>query len=610
MVGARIRRAAGRGVIASRAHGELRFAPGGESSDLRGRTWSLEGELDVIGGELHDGLLHAPTYPDVLSRAWSGLTCRTSGEVMLSAAPGWEFLDWGRQAHLGGASHGSLRAEDSLGALLIHGVQGDWAPPQAGQRPRPVGDPRCAACHRCAFRALRAAPGQLRGHLPAGASRPVFSALCGCSWRPLVATLRGVLLHRRDHVGSPMPAGRVRVPLPVSVGAQALRQPGARNRQPPAEDARRARQVSGLLWGRLPEGPPPLAGQLLLQAGQGDRPGHRRRPHGQGARTVDGLSDRLVDGPRLPRLLRSPRERAVHLDPAERALLRRFLRLAPPLPLLHFDLLVLLSFSASLAFFNHGRIYVSTPLAYPPLLYLLVRMLIVGRVRLRRRAAGEAGPPAVEQRARLLIPAPWLAIALVFLVGFRIGLNVTDSNVIDVGYSGVIGAERIARRQRAVRRLPDGQRTRRHLRSGQLPGLRPVRAGLRLGRPLGRPAARPTRPRSSSTCVRRVAVPARPPASAGRSSASCSPTRGSPSRSRSSRWRATQRHAGGRRSCWRRCWCASRPPARGALAALAGLTKFAPLALAPLLATTVCAAAAGRARRALRLCSFGGWPSR
>jgi hypothetical protein len=111
-----------------------------------------------------------------------------------------------------------------------------------------------------------------------------------------------------------------------------------------------------------------------------------------------------------------------------------------PFRLLHLDLLVLLSFSVSLAFFNHGRIYVSTPAAYPPMLYLLVRMLAVARVRLR---SGSAAPPAREQPARLLIGAPWLAVALVFLVGFRIGLNVTDSNVIDVGYAGVIGAQRM-----------------------------------------------------------------------------------------------------------------------------------------------------------------------
>ena len=44
---------------------------------------------------------------------------------------------------------------------------------------------------------------------------------------------------------------------------------------------------------------------------------------------------------------------------------------------------------------------------------------------------------------RLLVPAPWLALGVVFLIGFRIALNVTDSNVIDVGYAGVIGAQRI-----------------------------------------------------------------------------------------------------------------------------------------------------------------------
>jgi hypothetical protein len=39
-------------------------------------------------------------------------------------------------------------------------------------------------------------------------------------------------------------------------------------------------------------------------------------------------------------------------------------------------------------------------------------------------------------------PVKWLAIAALFLVTFRVGLNVQDSGVIDVGYSGVIGADR------------------------------------------------------------------------------------------------------------------------------------------------------------------------
>jgi hypothetical protein len=96
----------------------------------------------------------------------------------------------------------------------------------------------------------------------------------------------------------------------------------------------------------------------------------------------------------------------------------------------HLDLLALLSLSVSLAFFNHGDVGMSVPLTYPPLVYLLVRMLAAARGR-----GGFA--------LRSWIPAQWLAVGVVFLLGFRIGLNVTDSNVIDVGFAGVIGAQRV-----------------------------------------------------------------------------------------------------------------------------------------------------------------------
>src|SRR5205807_192596 len=114
-----------------------------------------------------------------------------------------------------------------------------------------------------------------------------------------------------------------------------------------------------------------------------------------------------------------------------------------PLRLLHLDLLVLLGFSVSLAFFNHGQIGVSVPLAYPFLGYLLVRLLAAARPRAR--------PP---DPVRLLVPAGWLAVALVFLVGFRVGLNVVNSNVIDVGYAGVIGADRLTHGQSLYGHFP------------------------------------------------------------------------------------------------------------------------------------------------------------
>jgi hypothetical protein len=112
-----------------------------------------------------------------------------------------------------------------------------------------------------------------------------------------------------------------------------------------------------------------------------------------------------------------------------------FFNFRRPFSVANLDLLVLLSFSVSLAFFNHANLYASVPLTYPPLLYLLIRMLAVMR---RGRAHARRPPPL-----RLLVPASWLAVAVVFLLGFRVGLNVTDANVIDVGYAGVIGAQRI-----------------------------------------------------------------------------------------------------------------------------------------------------------------------
>jgi hypothetical protein len=108
------------------------------------------------------------------------------------------------------------------------------------------------------------------------------------------------------------------------------------------------------------------------------------------------------------------------------------------------DLLVLAAFSVSLAYFNDANIDASVPLVYPLLVYLLGRMLWVG---LRSEP--------VREPLRLLVPVSWLAIAVVFLIGFRVGLNVTSSNVIDVGYAGVIGADKLAHGDRLYGAFPD-----------------------------------------------------------------------------------------------------------------------------------------------------------
>jgi glycosyl transferase family 87 len=107
---------------------------------------------------------------------------------------------------------------------------------------------------------------------------------------------------------------------------------------------------------------------------------------------------------------------------------RRKLRVA------HLDLLVLLSFGVSEIYFNAGQIGISAPLAYPPLVYLLARMLWIGF-----RGPGRGLRPST--------PTAWLAIGGAFLLGFRIALNIADSGVIDVGYAGVIGADHLTHGQ-------------------------------------------------------------------------------------------------------------------------------------------------------------------
>ena len=104
--------------------GELRFAPGAAARDPRGRGWDVHGDLAVLDARLDRSVFHSELYPDALGRAWDALSCPTSGDVLLSAAGGCEFTDWGGASHIGGGSHGSLTAGDSLAPLICCGVAG------------------------------------------------------------------------------------------------------------------------------------------------------------------------------------------------------------------------------------------------------------------------------------------------------------------------------------------------------------------------------------------------------------------------------------------------------------------------------------------------------
>jgi hypothetical protein len=106
------------------------------------------------------------------------------------------------------------------------------------------------------------------------------------------------------------------------------------------------------------------------------------------------------------------------------------------------DLIVLLGFGVSHLFFNRGEIGLSVPLQYPVLLYLLGRALWIGF-----RGRGEGLRPAW--------PAAWLLVAALFLLGFRVGLNVADSGAIDVGYASVVGADRVTHAEPIYDNFPE-----------------------------------------------------------------------------------------------------------------------------------------------------------
>src|SRR5205814_131383 len=91
----------------------------------RGGSWSVTGEPDTLALSVEDGRVSSHSYPDALGRIWAALECPRSGDVLVSAGGGYEFVDWGGVAHVGGGSHGSLHRSDSLGVhpRVRHGLR-------------------------------------------------------------------------------------------------------------------------------------------------------------------------------------------------------------------------------------------------------------------------------------------------------------------------------------------------------------------------------------------------------------------------------------------------------------------------------------------------------
>ena len=115
-------------VVVQRNGHELRFRRGGPLRDRRGTAWTVTGDHAALGLELDGDVIAAPGYPNGLERLDCLLRCVNAGEVVCSAAPGYEFVDGGGSHHVGGGSHGSLSVDDSVVPLITVGVDTSGLP--------------------------------------------------------------------------------------------------------------------------------------------------------------------------------------------------------------------------------------------------------------------------------------------------------------------------------------------------------------------------------------------------------------------------------------------------------------------------------------------------
>jgi Type I phosphodiesterase / nucleotide pyrophosphatase len=109
-------------VVVECGGGEVRFRPGGAQRDRRGNRWTVSGDLEALELERDGDVLASGRYPNALERIACLLACVNAGEVVFSAAPGVEFVDGGGSHHVGGGSHGSLAADDSVVPLITAGL--------------------------------------------------------------------------------------------------------------------------------------------------------------------------------------------------------------------------------------------------------------------------------------------------------------------------------------------------------------------------------------------------------------------------------------------------------------------------------------------------------
>jgi predicted AlkP superfamily pyrophosphatase or phosphodiesterase len=121
-------------VAASNRAGQVYLRPGAhvDAAELARRldgfpavdvTLRLEGDEMVARRDGEELSVEKLDHPDAAARVRSALANPNAGELLVSAAEGWELADLGGRHHAGGGSHGSLVAGDSLVPLVTVGIQ-------------------------------------------------------------------------------------------------------------------------------------------------------------------------------------------------------------------------------------------------------------------------------------------------------------------------------------------------------------------------------------------------------------------------------------------------------------------------------------------------------
>ena len=488
----------------------------------------------------------APTYPDALApRVVGAALPRRRATSCSRPRPGYEFADWGGVDHVGGGSHGSLHRSDSLGALAVlrRRPAGRRPPAALVDRRRRADDPRATSAPasradgsagsvtlggvpvRAALRAVAIAAFALA--LLGGLAAAALAQTAGSSTAASGPAAPATTTQTDPNAAVPVPRMDKRARgLPPDRLSRCRRSPSATRSYREG-----AREVPRVVPERLREGvraagrsacfSPGAKPKEIAQVYVDDATGPRDRG-------LDRVPGRVDDGPRLPRRVRAQGQRAVGLDPALAPVHRAVRRPAPARSGCSTSTCSCSRRSRSrVAFFNDAQHRRSRSRSPTRCCVYLLGAHAVDRAAPRPPAAGAAGSSSRSQwprdRGRLPDRLP-----------DRRSTS-TSSNVIDVGYAGVIGADRIADGTRLYGTFPKDNEHGDTYGPVNYVAYVPFEQIWPWSGRLGRPARRARRGDRLRPALPAAAVPRRPARARAGPRASRSPTRGRRTRSRSTR---------------------------------------------------------------------------